>query len=308
MQSLLENEPTPIQEISNNLLESKDIQLLVKRDDLIHPQISGNKWRKLKYNLIQAQAEAQSTLLTFGGAYSNHIYAVAAAGKLFNFKTIGLIRGERIEPLNPTLRFAEQSGMHLHFISRPIYRQKDSPDFLEKLKNDFGNFYLLPEGGTNVLALKGCAELVQEIKQQLGKIPDYCCAACGTGGTFAGIVLGLNGQKNAIGFSVLKGNFHQVTIEQLLKNAKMEAQNWYINTDYHFGGYAKFTPKLINFINHFKKENNIQLDPIYTGKLFYAIFDLIKNDYFKRGSSILVVHTGGLQGIAGFNQRFGNLI
>ncbi len=306
MESFFKHQPTPVQEIINTLLQSKGLRLLVKRDDQIHPWISGNKWRKLKYNLIRAREEDQATLLTFGGAYSNHIYATAAAGKAFGLETIGVIRGERIDPLNPTLQFAEQSGMQLHFINRSAYRQKNYPLFLEELKNHFGDFYLIPEGGTNELALKGGAELVGEVEQQLDTMPDYWCVACGTGGTLAGLITGLKGRKKAVGFAVLKGNFHQKEISQLL--GRPIFANWQVSTKYHFGGYAKFELGLIDFINHFKKENNIQLDPLYTGKLFYGLFDLIKNNYFKRGSSILAIHTGGLQGIKGFNQRFGDLI
>lgn len=317
MKLSLKSTPSPVQEIENQLLQSKGVKLFIKRDDLIHPQVSGNKWRKLKYNLLAAKEQKQNTLLTFGGAFSNHIYATAAAGKVFGFKTIGLIRGGRIEPLNPTLAYAEEVGMELHFITRSDYRRKEDLVYQKQIRDQFGDFFLIPEGGTNVSAIKGCAELVEEVKQQLAELPDYWCAACGTGGTLSGIIRGLNGQKKVLGFSVLKGDFHQKDITELLG---MEAQvsdtlkvsdtydNWQVNTDYHFGGYAKFKPPLIDFINTFKKDNNIQLEPIYTGKLFYGIYDLIKNDYFPSGSSIFAVHTGGLQGIAGFNRRFGNII
>ena len=314
MNSILQLPNSPIQQIQNDLLQSKKITLYIKRDDLIHPQVSGNKWRKLKYNLLTAKEAKKTILLTFGGAFSNHIYATAAAGKVFDFKTIGLIRGERIEPLNPMLTFAEEVGMQLHFISRTEYRKKDDQDYQKELSNKFGDFFLIPEGGTNATAIKGCAELVAEVENQLGELPDYWCASCGTGGTLSGVIAGLNGQKNVLGFSALKGDFHQKDIERLLYKVSETLKesdaytNWQINTDYHFGGYAKFKPELIDFINTFKKDNNIQLEPIYTGKLFYGIYDLIKNDYFPSGSSILAVHTGGLQGIAGFNRRFGNLI
>lgn len=314
MDSITKSINSPIQEIQHDLLQSKGIQLLIKRDDLIHPQVSGNKWRKLKYNLLVAKKEQQNTLLTFGGAFSNHIYATAAAGKVFGFKTIGLIRGERIEPLNPTLAYAESVGMELYFISRTDYRKKDDITYQKQIQSKFGDFFLIPEGGTNESAIKGCSELVKEVDDQLSELPDYWCASCGTGGTLSGIIKGLNGRQKILGFSALKGDFHQKDISQLLYKGSDTSKvsdtldNWQINTDYHFGGYAKFKPELIDFINTFKKENNIQLEPIYTGKLFYGIYDLIKNDYFPKGSSILAVHTGGLQGIAGFNRRFGNII
>ncbi|MEM6318743.1 MAG: pyridoxal-phosphate dependent enzyme [Bacteroidota bacterium] len=297
---------SPVQELQHPLSQAKGVQLLVKRDDLIHPQVSGNKWRKLKYNLLKAYQQKKNTLLTFGGPFSNHIYATAAAGNVFDFKTIGLIRGESIRPLNPTLSFAEKMGMELHFISRATYREKTSAVFIKKLRRQFGDFYLLPEGGTNELALRGCAEIVSETTDQLGETPNYWCAACGTGGTLAGVIQGLQNRGNALGFSVLKGDFHQKDIRHLL--APHHFDNWQINTDYHFGGYAKFQPDLIEFINTFKKDHNIQLEPIYTGKLFFGLYDLIKDNYFPRGSSILAVHSGGLQGIEGFNRRFGDLI
>jgi len=314
VQTILKAINSPVQEIQNNLLQSSGVRLFVKRDDLIHPQVSGNKWRKLKYNLLDAKKENQNTLLTFGGAFSNHIYATAAAGKVFGFKTIGLIRGERMEPLNPTLAYAEEVGMELHFITRSEYRQKADTAYQKQLRIQFGDFFLIPEGGTNESAIKGCSELVAEVTTQLPELPDYWCASCGTGGTVSGIIKGLNGQQKVLGFSALKGDFHQKDIQGLLEKVSPTFKvgdtfsNWQINTDYHFGGYAKFKPELIDFINTFQQENGIQLEPIYTGKLFYGIYDLIKNDYFPKGSSILAVHTGGLQGIAGFNRRFGNLI
>lgn len=302
---------SPIQELKMPLLEKRAIRLFIKRDDLIHPQISGNKWRKLKYNISATRKEGKDTLLTFGGAYSNHIYATAAAGKLFNFKTIGLIRGERQEVLNPTLQYAKGAGMQLHYIPRVIYKQRKNPIFLKELGQQFGSFFLIPEGGTNKYAIRGCAELVDEVEQQLGFLPDYWSAACGTGGTLSGIIAGLQGRKKVIGFSVLKGNFHQQEVQTLLEHYQSQNNtltNWSIQTAYHFGGYAKFKPALIQFINQFHYENNIALDPIYTGKLFFGIFDLIEKGTFGKDTSILVVHSGGLQGIEGFNQRFGNLI
>jgi len=184
LNAILKYIDSPIQEIQNNLLHSKQIKLYIKRDDLIHPQVSGNKWRKLKYNLLAAKKEKQTTLLTFGGAFSNHIYAMAAAGNLFGFKTIGLIRGERIEPLNPTLAYAEEVGMELHFISRSDYRKKEDLIYQQELSAKFGHFFLIPEGGTNENAIKGCKELVAEVKNQLPQLPDYWCASCGTIGFF----------------------------------------------------------------------------------------------------------------------------
>ncbi|MCH2081708.1 MAG: pyridoxal-phosphate dependent enzyme [Saprospiraceae bacterium] len=313
---LLKHSPSPIQKLFSSLLEEKEAQLFVKRDDQLHLEamghddaFCGNKWRKLKYNLLKAKELQASTLLTFGGAFSNHIAAVAAAGKIFNFKTIGIIRGECPPTLNPTLRFAKSCGMRLKYVSRSAYREKDSTTFRSSLVAEFGSFYSIPEGGTNDLALKGAAEIPAEIEQQLGRLPDYICACCGTGGTLGGMIGGLHEKSKALGFSVLKGDFHTQEIQRLLSSKYDKVpMNWQIQTNYHFGGYAKYKTDLIDFINHFKSKHHIALDPIYTGKMFYGIFDLLQKGYFPKGSTIVAIHSGGLQGIAGFNERFGDLI
>ena len=305
-----ETRTSPLQRIHSSLLSKKNIRLFIKRDDLIHPQVSGNKWRKLKYNLAAAKDQQQHTLLTFGGAFSNHIHAVAAAGKVYGFQTIGLIRGERIDPLNTTLAFAEAQGMQLHFISRSTYRQKNTKEFQEQLQEQFGDFYSLPEGGTNPLALKGCAEIIDELQKQLPSTPDYVATCCGTGGTIGGMIQGSYGTNiKILGIAALKGDFLTTEVKQLLAIANIKStNNWSIFNDYHFGGYAKFKPPLIDFINNFKRTHGIALDPIYTGKLLYGLIDLIQQDYFEKGSTIVAVHTGGLQGIEGFNTRYGALI
>ena len=291
----------PIQAIHAPEMAAAKLQLFIKREDLLHPHISGNKWRKLKYNLEAAKAQGHHTLLTFGGAYSNHIYATAAAGKEFSFRTIGIIRGEEHLPMNPTLQFASSQGMHLHYISRTDYQQKEHPELIAKLKQTFGDFYLLPEGGTNVLAVKGCREIVQNIPDF-----DYVCCSCGTGGTLAGIVAGLQGKSQVLGFSALKGDdFFSDEIDKLtsMYDGRMYP-NYQIITDFHFGGYAKANAELVDFINNFKQQYGIQLDPVYTGKMMYGIFALAKKGHFKEGNTILAIHTGGLQGIEGFNMQY----
>ena len=283
----------------------KNVRLFIKREDQLHPIISGNKWRKLKYNLIAAREAGESTLLTFGGAYSNHIHAVAGAAKEYGFKSIGVIRGEEHLPLNPTLQDAEDLGMQFHYLDRTRYRQKYTVEVINSLAEKFGRFYLIPEGGTNELALKGAAEIVEGIEQDY----DYYCVACGTAGTVAGMICGLEGRAQVLGFSVLKGDFHQQeVINWLSALGQSSLNNWQINTDYHFGGYAKYDLQLIDFINNFKETQQIQLDPIYTGKMLFGVIDLIAGGEFPENSSILAIHTGGLQGIKGFNQRFNNLI
>jgi len=300
------NMVTPIYEINSDLLDKQGVRLFIKREDLIHPLISGNKFRKLKYNLQKAHQENHHTLLTFGGAYSNHIHAVAAAGSLHGFQTIGVIRGEPCHPLNPTLSFASEMGMILHYVSRMHYRNKYAHPFLLNLKEIYGSFYLIPEGGSNVEAIRGVREMMEEIDQTF----DVIAVSCGTGGTMAGILAGLNGRGYAIGFPVLKnGSFLKNDISRLLDTYERASfDNWHLETAYHFGGYAKFQPELIRFINDFKKETGIPLDPVYTGKMMFGLLDMIKKGIFEKGLKILAIHTGGLQGIGGFNQRFGDLI
>lgn len=321
LSSLFRHPPSPLVALESPTLRQAGIHLLVKRDDMlgIGPELAlcGNKWRKLQYNLQAARDEGHKTLLTFGGAYSNHIAAVAAAGVAFQFKTIGIIRGEQPAGLNPTLRFAQSCNMGLQFISRQAFRDKGSAESLARLQQQYGSYYLLPEGGTNALALEGCRHIVEEVEQQAGQLPDYWCCSLGTGGTFAGITSALNGRAKALGFSALKSDHLKEEVERLLKHSlassplrgdKKGAGTWEINTDFHFGGYAKFEPHLIDFINGFYRQHGIALDPIYTGKLFFGLFYLIEEGYFPKGSTILAVHTGGLQGVAGFNERFGELL
>ncbi|TEW73165.1 1-aminocyclopropane-1-carboxylate deaminase/D-cysteine desulfhydrase [Gramella jeungdoensis] len=276
------------------------VSLFIKREDKLHPFISGNKYRKLKYNLVEAKNQEKMTLITFGGAYSNHIAASAAAGSQFGFNTIGVIRGEELannleEVLqnNPTLKFASKHNMQFHFVSRSAYREKTSKEFLDNLKQQFGDFYLVPEGGTNTFAVKGCEEILTE----RDIVYNVICSSVGTGGTISGIINSTKEHQKTIGFPALKGDFLQNEIKKYVLTNK----NWSLNTNYHFGGYAKVSETLINFINKFKGETGIPLDPVYTGKMLFGIVDLIKNDYFEKGTSILAIHTGGLQGIDGMN-------
>lgn len=293
----------PLQQLHSKVWEAQGIALWVKREDLLHPTISGNKWRKLKYNLQEAKRLQHDTLLTFGGAYSNHIAAVAAAGQEFGFKTIGIIRGEEHLPLNPTLSFATAAGMALYYISREAYRQKTDAVYLEQLAGQFGHPYIIPEGGTNALAVKGCTEIVSDISIDY----DYICCASGTGGTIAGIIAGLEGKRQALGFPALKGgDFLKEEIEQLISRySGQRYDNWQLITDYHFGGYAKVKPELLDFMRSFQQEHSLPLEPVYTGKMFYGVVDLIRKGYFPEGSRIVAVHTGGLQGNAGFKERLG---
>jgi 1-aminocyclopropane-1-carboxylate deaminase len=291
---------SPTQLLDDPLLAAFGVNLYLKRDDLLHSEVSGNKWRKLKYNLQEATNQQQERLLTFGGAYSNHIYATAAAGRMFGFETIGVIRGEENLPLNPTLQFARDCGMQLHYVDRTTYANKYQWEFLESLSDQFGSYYLLPEGGSNSFAVKGCAEIIPEIDFNF----DYICCACGTGGTLAGLAASLSIGKKAIGFSSLKGGeFLEREVKQVLKAYRhafdLEAQrliNYQIITDYHFGGYAKTSAELIQFIQRFERHHGILLDQVYTGKMMAGIYDMIQQGRFEPGSTIVALHTGGLQG------------
>ncbi|MBA6154066.1 1-aminocyclopropane-1-carboxylate deaminase/D-cysteine desulfhydrase [Gelidibacter maritimus] len=281
---------------SLNLGHNAKHYLSVKREDLIHPYISGNKYRKLKYNVAQAKEERRSTLLTFGGAFSNHIAAVAAVGKEFGFETIGVIRGEELVDNianNPTLQFAKSCGMKFKFVTREAYRNKISEEFIQNLKSEYADFYLIPEGGTNDLAIKGCEEILLEEDSKF----DYICCSVGTGGTISGLINTCRPHQQILGFPALKGDFLREEISKFAKNP-----NWQLITDYHFGGYAKINKEFIGFINQFKSDYNIPLDPIYIGKMMYGVMDLLSKGYFPEASKILVIHTGGLQGISRMNE------
>lgn len=287
------------------IFEEKKIEVSMLRLDQVHYPVSGNKFFKLKYNLEEAKNQGNSTILTFGGAFSNHIHATAAAAKALGFQSIGVIRGEDSDQENPTLAYARSQGMRLYFVSRDEYRNKNTEEFIAKLKGTFGDFYLIPEGGTNPLAIKGTSEILTQQHKEYTHI----CTSIGTGGTFAGLALGLKPKQTLMGFSSLKGEFIREEVHHILsKNAIQSVGKLDINTNYHFGGYAKWTPELIDFIDWFWTEFRIPLDPIYTGKMVAGFFELAQKDQFAQGSKILLIHTGGLQGNPGFHHRTGILL
>ena len=272
-------------------------QVSLKPDYLIHPTVSGNKYRKLKYNLQKAQSENYKGILTFGGAFSNHIAATAAAGLALNIPTVGVIRGEELASkieLNSTLKYAKSCGMHLEYVSRSDYKQKNDPAYLKLLLENFKNFYVIPEGGTNELAIKGC----QEILSQADLTFDIICCAVGTGGTIAGLINSSLPTQKIIGFPALKGGFLNEDIRKFASQS-----NWELWDAYHFGGYAKVDSKLITFMNYFKTTYKIPLDPVYTAKMMYGIFDAIQIGKIPKNAKVLAIHTGGLQGIEGMNLR-----
>jgi 1-aminocyclopropane-1-carboxylate deaminase len=272
------------------------VNLNFKRDDLIHPFISGNKWRKLKYNLLKAKELNKNHLLTFGGAYSNHLLATAAAGAKFNFKTTAFVRGEKVN--NPILDLCKLFGMNLIFVSRANYKNKD-----QLLSGSFYNdneVYVLKEGGYGLEAEKGCREIITELKNNYDHI--FCSA--GTGATAAGII-------NGVSLSQLKSKVHVVSslksgefLKPEIDNLLIDKFDYQIHTDYHFGGYAKTKPELIDFIKDFTKKTSILIDPVYTSKTLFAIKDLASKNYFKKDDNVLMIHTGGLFGILGMMDKF----
>jgi 1-aminocyclopropane-1-carboxylate deaminase len=279
---------TPIQIITDRVFKAAGIDVSVKREDLNHPQISGNKWWKLKLNLQRAIAGRHDTLLTFGGAYSNHIYATAAAAHEMGLKSVGVIRGEEILPLNETLAFAIQAGMKLHYVSREHYRNKTDPAFIEELNRRFGRFYLINEGGSNELGVAGMALFAKELPPHF----DYIICPVGTGASLAGLVRGREGSGQIIGIPVLKGGD---SWRQEVENFTAKYHNWQLFGDYHFGGYARSTPVLEQFIQKFQSSHGIPIEPVYSAKMFYALYDLASKGFFPVGSKVLAIHTGGLR-------------
>lgn len=298
----------PLIKIEEDFISRKGANLYLLREDLIHSEVSGNKWRKLKYNLLEAKKLELTQLLTFGGAYSNHIAATAALGKEAGVHTIGIIRGEEVLPLNSTLKLAKENEMFLKYITRNQYSGTNKYDeaFIEELKKEFGNFYLIPEGGSNVFAVKGCSEILRDIDINF----DMVCCACGTGGTLAGLIASLNNETEVLGFPALKGGaFLKEDIQGLLdqyaeeNNQVIKNNTWQLIMDYHFGGYAKVKPELVDFMKLFRKKHQVALDFIYTGKMLFGIYDLFKNTNQLDGKTIVAIHTGGLQGNKGFEER-----
>lgn len=299
--------PSLIQKLEHELLHEKGIELWLKRDDLIHEVVSGNKWRKLKWNIEKALHNKKDTLLTFGGAYSNHIAATAFACKQAGLKSIGVIRGEKTEPLNSTLSKAQENGMQLHFVSRAEYQLKKDDDYILGLRNQFGNFHLVPEGGANYYGAQGCMEIVQETEI----VPDFWATAAGTGTTATGLLLATKPEQKVLVFPALKGgSFLENDIRHLLNYSTFNEEDTNevltqldLQTDYHFGGFAKISKEQVEFSNWFYDTFNIKLDLIYTSKMVSGLFDLIKKNYFSKGSKIIALHTGGLQGNQGFQEQ-----
>jgi 1-aminocyclopropane-1-carboxylate deaminase len=290
--------PSPLQTLNFEFLKEKNITLFIKRDDEIHEIISGNKWRKLKYNIEFVIKNAYKGIITFGGAHSNHLSATSFLCKKYNLESIAIVRGDEDAPKSETLLFCESQDTKLIFENRTAYKDKNSETYLSHLQRQYPEYYIIPEGGANDLGVKGCEEIVSEIDIDF----DYISIDCGTGATLAGMVRKLKPHQKAIGVQVLKGkDFITEEVHKWSPGCNL-FEVW---TGYHFGGYAKYHEELIHFMQWFYAETKIKLDPIYTAKQFFSVFDQIKNRYFPEGSSIVLVHSGGLQGIAGFEKRYG---
>lgn len=278
--------PTPYQTLDLPF----PVQLTVKRLDLIHPQISGNKFFKLKYNLLEAKQQNLNQVLTFGGAYSNHIAATAYAAHYFGFQSIGIIRGEELakQAFNPTLQTAQDFGMQLHFVSRAEYRRRHELEYLQQLKQRYPNTWIIPEGGTNDLAIQGTKEILSADDRENY---DVICCAVGTGGTIAGIIESSSDQQHILGFSALKGDFLKHDIQQWTNKT-----NWSLTDEYCCGGYAKTNSELLQFMQQFEQQYAVPLEQVYTAKMMMGLFDLIQQGNFPVNTRILAIHTGGLQG------------
>ena len=297
---------TPLQRISDANDSPHSINLWIKREDLIHPQLSGNKWHKLRFNLQHAKESGLNGVISFGGAFSNHLHALAWAGQQQGLKTVGVVRGELTEPLNPTLADCKRWGMSLIPVSREEYRRRADQVIINRLRASFPDHLLLPEGGANDFAIQGCQQWALEIQQQLPNI-DYLCVASGTGATLAGLIAGLPPKVKVLGFPVLKGDSELASrLENWLAPYSNHAR-WRIIENYHFGGYAKVTQELVQFIDAWQAKTRIPIEPIYTGKLLYGVMKLLEADYFPADSNVVVVHSGGMQGLRGMQAKLKKL-
>ncbi|MFM5158467.1 1-aminocyclopropane-1-carboxylate deaminase/D-cysteine desulfhydrase [Aeromonas veronii] len=289
--------PSPLQRLHHPLLTRYDVELWCKRDDLIHPAISGNKWRKLKYHLLHAREHGKRHLLSFGGAYSNHIHALAAAGYQTGLRTTGIIRGEADAVSNTTLRDARRWGMDLVFVDRQSYRRRQDPDWLAQF--DAPDTLIVPEGGSSPLAIPGVAELVGEVPFS----PDLWVLPCASGGTLAGLIAGKRDREQILAIAVLKGGGFITDEVCRLHPAATSIPGWRIALDHHDGGYAKFSPALWQWVQDFSADTGLPLEPIYSGKAMWGLFRELAAGRIAPGSKIVFIHTGGMQGLAGLREQ-----
>ncbi len=290
--------------LPNKVCSERNIRIDVKRIDLLHPLVNGNKWFKLKYNIERALASDHKTLMTFGGAWSNHIHATAAAGALSGMRTIGIIRGEEPKEYSNTLQFAKEKGMELQFVSRLDYEERNTEEFKAWLHDQYGSFHLVPEGGSNYYGVNGCMEILSESDIQTYS---HVACACGTGATLAGMMLSAKNNLQFIGFSALKGGdfLHDEVIKHIeyflmdRELAEEYREQFTIDSEHHFGGYGKWNDELIAFIQQIEKDHRIPLDQVYTGKALFGLLQRIEKGMLTEGSKVLFVHSGGLQGRLG---------
>lgn len=291
-----------LQRVRIPLFERRAVQVYLLRLDQIHPMVSGNKWFKLRYNLRTAKTQGYSRVLSFGGAYSNHLHALAWAGNCAGLETVGVVRGEPAYAQNPTLKDAADWGMRLHFVNRETYRRRDDPLYHKELLAMYPGSFIVPEGGSNALAVKGFADLFEMPCWQQVSTPDWIVTACGTGGTLAGLVAAKPDSARALGIAVLKGaDFLQNDVRALLQGVGAEDPGgWQIDLQGHEGGYARRSEALVAFMEQFTSDTGIELDPVYTGKMMFRLHKLVEQGTFAAGDIIVAVHTGGLQGCRGF--------
>lgn len=293
---------SPLQEINTALFNKHRIKVFIKRDDLIHPIISGNKWRKLKYNLLAAKNTDKQGIISFGGSYSNHIHALAFACHQERLNCIGIIRGEESYHTNFTLSWAKHWGMSLNFVDRKTYRMRANSDYLQALQTQYPQHLIVPEGGSNRLALPGVSEVIDELNQQVDF--DTLITPVGSGGTLAGLIQGDNNQHNLLGIAVLKQQgYLSQAVKDLLPQSQQHLNNWQINDEFHRGGYAKFSKEDAQKILLFSQQSGINFEPVYSGKMLLALLDLVEQGYFSAGHRIVLLHTGGLQGLGGLAER-----
>ncbi|MBB1258606.1 1-aminocyclopropane-1-carboxylate deaminase/D-cysteine desulfhydrase [Streptomyces alkaliterrae] len=287
--------PSPLQEVREPAFERRGLRLLLKRDDLIHPLVGGNKWRKLVPNLRAAAASGAPALLTFGGAYSNHLRATAAAGRLLGLPTIGVVRGEELaeRPLNPSLTRCRADGMRLWFTPRADYRRRREEAYLAELRERFGAVYVVPEGGSNAAAVEGCVALGEELRG----LVDVAAVACGTGGTLAGMAAG---GPTAVGVPVLRGDFLAAEVRRLQEAAFGGPRGrWRLAEGFHFGGYARTTPELTRFADDFEQRHGVGVERVYVAKLLYALTALAEAGDLPPGAAVAAVVTGTPDPLAG---------
>lgn len=309
-----------IEKVECEFLSAAGVELNVLRLDNFAPALSGNKAFKLKYNIKFALSKGYKKIISFGGAYSNHIHALALAGCQQQFETVGMIRGDEFETLNPTLQDAVDAGMKLQFLTRSEYRNKNDGVFLQSLQAKYPDAFIVPEGGSNLLGVQGCAEIVDHVVHHFGDDYDVIALPCGTAATLAGVSLSpaLRNNKRVLGFSVLKNSSY---LDEEVRNYHQQLgvsspANWQIEYGFHCGGYAKVNQALAEFVDRFQAYSGIEIEPVYTGKMFYGLYQLLKqlsnnktnhSSPIKSGCRIVAIHTGGLQGMRGMTTRMDRL-